>query len=80
LPVVDQDPADNKFIEAAVALIAKIIISGDKDLLALKEYFGLKILSTAEFLSVFKSSGKKEIITRLSGHMARKLARYDKNF
>ena len=50
LQVVDQDPADNKFIEAAVGLKAKIIISGDKHLLALKEYFGIKILSPAEFL------------------------------
>jgi len=60
LQVVDQDPADNKFIEAAVGLIAKVIISGDKHLLALKEYFGIKILSPAEFLSDFKSSGKKK--------------------
>jgi conserved hypothetical protein TIGR00305 len=49
LQVVDQDPADNKFIEAAVGLRAKVIISGDKHLLALREYLGLRFYPRQNF-------------------------------
>jgi len=36
--VVDDDPDDNKFLECAVALDSKIIISGDKHLKEIKKY------------------------------------------
>jgi uncharacterized protein len=45
---VDDD--DNKFIEAAVALSAEIIISGDKHLKSLKQYAGILILPPKEFI------------------------------
>jgi uncharacterized protein len=45
---VDDD--DNKFIEAAVALNAEIIISGDKHLKSLKQYAGILILPPKEFI------------------------------
>ena len=51
--VVKGDPDDNKFIECAVALKAKVIITGDKTLEALKEYAGIKILTPAQFLRNF---------------------------
>lgn len=51
--VVKGDPDDNKFIECAVALKAKVIITGDKTLEALKEYVGIKILTPAQFLRNF---------------------------
>lgn len=58
LNIVEEDPADDKFFEAAVALKAEIIISGDKSLQAIKEYLGIKILSPAEFLSFLKATDK----------------------
>ena len=50
IDAVKDDPDDNKFIECAVALKAKVIITGDKALEALKEYAGIKILTPAQFL------------------------------
>jgi len=50
--VVD-DPKDNIILECAVSCNADIIISGDKHLLNLKEYAGIKILSPSEFLDTF---------------------------
>jgi putative PIN family toxin of toxin-antitoxin system len=38
LHVVRRDPSDNKFIECAVAGKARVIISGDRDLLSLGRY------------------------------------------
>ena len=52
LHIVDEDPDDNKFIECAVALDAKFIISGDKALLAVQDYIGIKIVSPLEFLDL----------------------------
>lgn len=54
LSVIDEDPDDDKFIDCAVVSEAGFIISGDKHLLKLKEYNGIKILKAAEFLSVFR--------------------------
>ncbi len=49
LDVVEDDPDDNKFIECAVALDCKIIISGDKHLLSIKKYIDIDIMSPNEF-------------------------------
>jgi len=48
--VVEADPSDNKFIEAAVAGQADYIVSGDKHLLNLKEYKGISIITPRMFL------------------------------
>ena len=50
LEIVDSDPSDNKFLEAAVTLEAQFIISGDSDLLTIEQYLGIVIISPAEFL------------------------------
>ncbi len=50
ISVVKDDPDDNKFIECAVALDCKIIISGDNHLRSLKKYIDIKILSPREFI------------------------------
>jgi putative PIN family toxin of toxin-antitoxin system len=50
LKIVDSDPSDNKFLEAAVALGAERIITGDSDLRSLEEYLGVDIQSPTEFL------------------------------
>lgn len=53
LKIVRKDPADDKFIEGAVALQAEAIVSGDNDLRAIRHYMGIKILGPDEFLSLF---------------------------
>ncbi len=55
LTVVEADPDDNKFLECAVAGGADYIVSGDKRLLALKEYSGVQVLSPAMFLVLLAS-------------------------
>ncbi len=50
LEVVEDDPDDNKFIECAVALDCKTIISGDKHLKDIKKYVDIEILSPREFI------------------------------
>ncbi len=47
---VREDPADDKFIECAVALKAGYIISGDKALTGIKGYMGIKIVTPKAFL------------------------------
>ena len=51
LNVVKNDPDDNKFLECAVALDCKIIISGDKHLKEIKKYINIDIMSPGDFLS-----------------------------
>lgn len=45
-----RDPKDNKFLELAVVGEAKIIISGDSDLLVLNPYRGILIMNSSAFL------------------------------
>ena len=52
--VVKDDPDDDKFIECALALKAKVIVTGDKSIKALGEYMGIKILTPQEFLKDYK--------------------------
>jgi uncharacterized protein len=48
-----RDPKDNKFLEAAVAGNATVIVTGDADLLALNPFEGIQILSISVFLSQY---------------------------
>ena len=48
---VCKDPEDDKFIACALASKTKIIISGDKHLLQVNGYHGLKIISPRQFLN-----------------------------
>lgn len=50
IKAIQGDPDDDKFIECAVALKAKVIVTGDKLLRAMMEYMGIKILAPQEFL------------------------------
>jgi putative PIN family toxin of toxin-antitoxin system len=50
ISAVKGDPADDKFIECAVALKAEVIITGDKILKAISEYMGIRILTPQQFL------------------------------
>lgn len=55
LQVVEDDPDDNKFIECAVALDSKIIISGDKHLKEIKKYVDIEIMSPRGFVDFYHS-------------------------
>ena len=48
---VCRDPKDNKFLEAALAGNADMIVSGDADLLVLTPFENIPILRPAEFLA-----------------------------
>ena len=48
--IVKDDPDDNKFIAAAVERSASYIISGDRDLLDIGDYEGIKIMEARNFL------------------------------
>lgn len=50
--MIKEDPAENKFLECAVATEAKYIVSGDRHLLSLKIFKGIRILAPTEFLKL----------------------------
>ncbi len=50
IEVVEADPDDNKFLECAVALDSKVIVSGDKHLRDIKKYIDIEIMSPREFI------------------------------
>ncbi|RCK78438.1 MAG: hypothetical protein OZSIB_1358 [Candidatus Ozemobacter sibiricus] len=50
-----EDPDDDKFLECAIALNADFIVSGDRHLLELGDYMGIKILNPRDFLHVIES-------------------------
>lgn len=56
LQVIKEDPSDDKVLECAAEAKARFIISGDKHLLNLGNFRGIKIVNPAEFLRVIKLS------------------------
>lgn len=48
--IVEDDPDDNKVLENAFEVNARFIVTGDRHLLKLGEYRGVRILRAAEFL------------------------------
>jgi putative PIN family toxin of toxin-antitoxin system len=46
-----RDPRDDKFLDVALNGQARLILTGDKDLLALHPFHGVEILPPADFLS-----------------------------
>ena len=62
LTVIRDDPSDDKFLEAAVAGRASCIVSGDKHLLNLFEFQGIRILKPKDFVQRYlrvESEGRK---------------------
>lgn len=51
--IVCRDPRDNKFLELALAGNVDCIVTGDKDLLVLNPFRGIKIISPGDFLIQF---------------------------
>lgn len=54
---IEDDPKDDKFLEAAIAGNVDFIVSGDKHLLDLKEFRSVPILSGREFLGWLQRNG-----------------------
>jgi putative PIN family toxin of toxin-antitoxin system len=52
LEAVPRDPEDNMVLESAVEGQAQYIVTGDKDLLVLKEFRGIQIIRASEFLKI----------------------------
>lgn len=50
-----RDPDDNKFLECAKDSNALYIVSGDKDLLVIKEYENIQIVTAKEFYEKYMS-------------------------
>lgn len=53
---IEDDPKDDKFLEAAIAGNVDFIVSGDNHLLALKEFRSIPILSGRDFLDWLQNS------------------------
>ena len=53
--VIKEDPEDNKFLSLAIEGKADYIVSGDRHLLSLKNYSGIKIISLTTFLKKLSS-------------------------
>jgi len=49
--VIAEDPSDDKFLALAIDGKANLVLSGNKHLLGLKEFGGIKIVTAEEFLS-----------------------------
>ena len=56
--IVGDDPDDNKFIECAVALDCKFIISGDKHLKGIKKYIDTIIMSPRDFIDFYNAENR----------------------
>ena len=51
---VCRDPDDDKFISCAIDGQCYYVVSGDKDLLTLKKYRHVKIVTVSEFLELLQ--------------------------
>jgi len=54
LNVIEDDPSDNKFLEAAVAGNAKFIVSGDNHLLELESFQKISIIAARQFVDMLR--------------------------
>lgn len=50
--MIGRDIKDDKFLACAIEARADYIITGDEDLLVLKEYEGIKIMTPREFINI----------------------------
>ena len=61
--VIDEicrDPKDDVYIVCAVVAQAEYLVSGDKDLLVLREHEGVKIVSLITFVELFEEKQSRE--------------------
>jgi putative PIN family toxin of toxin-antitoxin system len=51
IDVIKEDPPDNRILECAVTGGSDYIVTGDKDLLRLKQYDSIRIVKVADFMA-----------------------------
>jgi putative PIN family toxin of toxin-antitoxin system len=56
LRAVPRDPEDNMVLECAIEGQTQYIVSGDNDLLELKEFRGIRIVRASEFLKILSDA------------------------
>lgn len=54
IKIIETDPSDNKFLEAAIFGQAQYVVSGDNHLLELKSYKGVSVITAREFISTLE--------------------------
>ena len=59
LDVVKDDPDDNRILECAVTSWSEFVVAGDKDLLRLKQYDSIRILTAADFFNVLQAQERE---------------------
>jgi len=47
---IDEDPTDNRILECAVASLSDYLVTGDKHLLRIGEFAGVKVVTPSDFL------------------------------
>ncbi len=50
---ISRDKDDDKFVIAAMEAKCKLVVSGDKDLLSLNEYLGIKMIKPSNFVKQY---------------------------
>jgi len=55
--VIERDPADNRYLECALAGDASVIVTGDQHLLDLGVHKGVQILTPAGFIALLRLEG-----------------------
>jgi putative PIN family toxin of toxin-antitoxin system len=56
-PGICRDPADEIYLAAAVAAGAGFLVTGDDDLLALREHGGVAVVAPRRFLEILAAGG-----------------------
>lgn len=59
IDLVQDDPSDNKFLECAREGEAEYIVSGDRHLLDLEEFEGIKIVKARELLKILNIEARR---------------------
>jgi predicted nucleic acid-binding protein len=54
LPLIMEDPDDNKFLNCALFGKADYLVTSDQHLLKLEEYLGIRICKPSQFLRIIK--------------------------
>ncbi len=57
ISAIPSDETDNRILECAVKAKADFIVSGDKHLLDLKKYEGIRVVTPAQFLKILEKTG-----------------------
>jgi uncharacterized protein len=58
IDVVKEDPTDNRILECAAASGSEYLVSGDKHLLKVGQYKGVKIVTPADFIEVIAGQSR----------------------